>query len=159
MRARFDRIFQRSTGFATLDRLPKRPHANKAELLMVLDHPKIPMHTSGSENDIRCQVIRRAVSGATRGDTGRDCRDAFLGLGKTCRMLGVAFCDYRGARIDVAGAPNFQPRAYEGGDLAARTRLDHGLSSGPPHQRDLAMPRDQKDAPDLGTRSGSVTPR
>src|SRR4249919_381252 len=42
MRARFDRIFLRNTGFATLDRLLKRLHANKAELLLVLDRPEIP---------------------------------------------------------------------------------------------------------------------
>src|SRR5208282_3197323 len=58
MRARFDRIFLRTTGFATLDRLLQRLHANKAELLMVLDHPEIPLHTNGSENDIRCQVTK-----------------------------------------------------------------------------------------------------
>jgi hypothetical protein len=57
MRARFDRIFLRSTGFASLDRLLQRLHANKAELLMVLDHPEIPLHTNGSENDIRCQSL------------------------------------------------------------------------------------------------------
>jgi hypothetical protein len=105
LRARFDRIFQRRTGFATLDRLLKRLHANKAELLRVLDHPEIPLHTNGSENDIRCQVTKRAVSGGTHSDTGRDCRDAFLGLAKTCRKLGVAFWDYLGARIGVADAP------------------------------------------------------
>ena len=33
LRARFDRIFLRRTGFVTLDRLLKRLHANKAELL------------------------------------------------------------------------------------------------------------------------------
>jgi len=33
--------------------------ANKRELLMVLDRPKIPLHTNGSENDIRCQVTKR----------------------------------------------------------------------------------------------------
>lgn len=109
LRARFDRIFQRTTGFATLDRLLKRLHANKAELLRVLDHPEIPLHTNGSENDIRCQVTKRAVSGGTRTDTGRDCRDAFLGLAKTCRKLGVAFWDYLGARIGVAGAPVIAP--------------------------------------------------
>jgi len=80
--ARFDRIFQRRTDFTTLDRLLKRLHANKAELLMVLDHPEIPLHTNGSENDIRCQVTKRQVSGGTHSDTGRDCRDAFLGLAK-----------------------------------------------------------------------------
>jgi hypothetical protein len=111
LRQRFDRIFQRSTGFATLDRLLKRQHANKAELLMVLDHPEIPLHTNGSENDIRCQVTKRAVSGGTRSDTGRDCRNAFLGLAKTCSKLGVAFWDYLGARIGVAGAPVVAPLA------------------------------------------------
>jgi hypothetical protein len=104
MRTRFDRIFQRQTGFATLDRLLKRLHANKAKLLMVLDHPEIPLHTNGSENDIRCQVTKRAISGGTKTDLGRDCRDVFLGIAKTCRKLGVVFWDYLGARIGVPDA-------------------------------------------------------
>jgi hypothetical protein len=98
LRARFDRIFRRRTGFVTLDRLLKRLHANKAELLMVLERPEIPLHTNGSENDIRCQVTRRKVSAGTRSDAGRDCRDAFLGLAKTCAKHGVAFWDYLGSR-------------------------------------------------------------
>ena len=105
LRARFDRIFLRTTGFASLDRLLARLHANKAELLMVLDHPEIPLHTNGSENDIRCQVTKRQVSGGTKTDTGRDCRDAFLGLAKTCRKLAISFWDYLGNKIGVATAP------------------------------------------------------
>jgi len=105
LRARFDRIFRRSTGFATLDRLLQRLHANKAELLMVLDHPEIPLHTNGSENDIRCQVTKRQVSGGTHSDIGRDCRDAFLGLAKTCGKLSIAFWDFLGARLGVLGGP------------------------------------------------------
>jgi hypothetical protein len=105
LRARFDRIFQRRTGFLTLDRLLARLHANKAELLMVLDRPEIPLHTNGSENDIRCQVIKRKISGGTRSDPGRDCRDAFLGLAKTCAKLGVSFWDYLGARLALADNP------------------------------------------------------
>ena len=106
LRARFDRIFRRRTGFATLDRLLARLHANKAELLMVLERPEIPLHTNGSENDIRCQVTKRHVSGGTHSDIGRDCRDAFLGLAKTCRKLGIAFWDYLGARLNVCGSPS-----------------------------------------------------
>jgi hypothetical protein len=105
LRARFDRIFRRSTGFATLDRLLQRLYANKAELLMVLDHPDIPLHTNGSENDIRCQVTKRQVSGGTHSDIGRDCRDAFLGLAKTCGKLRIAFWDFLGARLGVSGGP------------------------------------------------------
>jgi hypothetical protein len=103
LRARFDRIFLRRTGFVTLDRLLKRLHANKAELLMVLDRPETPLHTNGSENDIRCYVTRRKISAGTRSDGGRDCRDAFLGLAKTCDKLGVALWDFLGSRFKVAG--------------------------------------------------------
>ena len=105
LRARFDRIFTRKTGFVTLDRLLARLHANKHELLMVLDRPEIPLHTNGSENDVRCQVTKRKVSGGTRSDTGRDCRDAFLGLSKTCAKLVFAFWDYLGSRLAVPNQP------------------------------------------------------
>src|SRR4029079_16831760 len=101
LRARFDRIFVRRTGFVSLDRLLRRLHANKAELLKVLDHPEIPLHTNGSEKDIRCQVTKRQVSGGTKTDVGRDCRNAFLGLAKTCRKLGISFWNYLGARLEV----------------------------------------------------------
>ena len=106
LRARFDRIFTRNTGFITLDRLLKRLHANKSELLMVLDRPEIPLNTNGSENDVRCQVTKRKVSGGTRSDAGRDCRDAFLGLSKTCAKLGIAFWHYLGSRLTVSNLPN-----------------------------------------------------
>ena len=109
LRARFDRIFRRRTGFVTLDRLLKRLHANKDELLMVLQRPEIPLHTNGSENDIRCQVTRRKVSAGTRSDLGRDCRDAFLGLAKTCAKHGVALWDYLGSRLTVPGQPIIPP--------------------------------------------------
>ena len=109
LRARFDRIFRRRTGFVTLDRLLARLWANKAELLMVLERPEIPLHTNGSENDIRCHVTRRKVSAGTRSDAGRDCRDAFLGLAKTCAKHRIAFWDYLGSRLNVHGQPAIPP--------------------------------------------------
>jgi len=56
LRARFDRIFKRKTDYVTLDRLLARLHRRKHELLRVLQHPEIPLHTNGSENDIRACV-------------------------------------------------------------------------------------------------------
>jgi uncharacterized small protein (DUF1192 family) len=109
LRARFDRIFQRRTGFVMLDRLLERLHANKVELLQVLDRPEIPLHTNGSENDIRAQVTRRKVSGGTRSNPGRDCRDAFLGLAKTCAKLSLSFWDYLGARLGIPGQASIPP--------------------------------------------------
>ena len=81
-----------------------RLHANKAELLLVLERPEVPLHTNGSERDLRPQVIRRKISGGTRSDNGRDCRDAFLGLLLTCAKLGVSFWDYLGDRLAVPEA-------------------------------------------------------
>jgi hypothetical protein len=79
--------------------LLKRLHANQTEWLTVLDGPATPLHTNGSENDIRCYVTRRKVSAGTRSDVGRDCRDAFLGLAKTCNKLGIAVWDYLGSKV------------------------------------------------------------
>ncbi len=56
MRARFDRIFTRKTGYILLDQQLRRLHRRKAHLLRVLDRPDIPLHTNGSENDIRSVV-------------------------------------------------------------------------------------------------------
>jgi hypothetical protein len=39
--------------------------------------------------DHRCHVTKRKVSGGTRSDLGRDARDTFLGLAKTCTKLGI----------------------------------------------------------------------
>ena len=107
--ARFDRIFLRPTGFVTLDRLLARLHANKAELLKVLERPAIPLHTNGSESDIRCYVTRRKISAGTRSEIGRDCRDALLSLAKTCDKLGIAIWDYLGSRFKAAGAAIIEP--------------------------------------------------
>ena len=104
--ARFDAIFTTQTCFATLNRLLKRLHAKKADLLMVLERPSTPLHTNGSESDLGCHVTRRKVSGGTRSDQGRDCRDAFLGLMKTCAKQSIRFWDYLGSRIGVPGATN-----------------------------------------------------
>jgi hypothetical protein len=101
LRARFDRIFRRQTGYLTLDRLLKRLHRRKHELLRVLDRPEIPLHTNGSENDIRAYVTKRKISGGTVSDAGRDARDVLLGLMKTCMKLGVSFFAYLGDRLDI----------------------------------------------------------
>jgi hypothetical protein len=84
-----------------LDRLLTRLHRRKHELLRVLDRPEIPLHTNGSENDIRAVVIKRKISGGTVSDAGRDARDVLLGLMKTCAKLAVSFFAYLGDRLGI----------------------------------------------------------
>ena len=104
LRRRFDRIFTRVTGFADLDEVVARTHANKDELLLVLDRPDIPLHTNGSENDVRSFVTKRRISGETRSAAGKQARDTFLSLLKTCSKLTISFWDYLGARLTIPDA-------------------------------------------------------
>jgi hypothetical protein len=104
LRARFDRIFRRQTDYVTLDRLLARLHRRKHELLRVLERPEIPLHTNGSENDIRACVTKRKISGGTMSTAGRTARDVMLGLMKTCSKLKVSFFRYLGNRLHVPGS-------------------------------------------------------
>jgi hypothetical protein len=40
----------------------------------------------------------------TRSDLGRDARDTFLALAKTCAKLGISFWNYLGARLNIPAA-------------------------------------------------------
>jgi hypothetical protein len=104
LRARFDRIFTRVTGFAELDEVVARLHANKDELLRVLDRPEIPLHTNSSETAVRSFVTKRKISGETRSAAGKQARDTFLSLLKTCSKLAISFWDYLGARLKIPDA-------------------------------------------------------
>jgi hypothetical protein len=74
-----------------------------ADLLRVLERPEVPLHNNGRESDIREFVKRRKISGGTRNDAGRRCRDTFASLKKTCRKLGVRFWDYLQDRVRGLG--------------------------------------------------------
>lgn len=101
LKQQFDEIFTQKTSYATLNSALKRIHNNKAELLVVLDRPDIPLHTNGSETDIRDYVKKRKVSGGTRSDEGRQCRDTFASLKKTCRKLDISFWHYLTDRLGI----------------------------------------------------------
>jgi hypothetical protein len=70
----------------------------------VLDRPDVPLHTNQSETDIRDYVKVRKISGGTRSEEGRRCRDTFTTLIKTCRKKGVSLWDYLLDRLTHAGA-------------------------------------------------------
>jgi len=101
--ARFDKIFTTQTNFATINEVLKGIHKEKAEFLRVLERPEVPLHNNVAEGDIREYVSIRKVSGGTRSDLGRRCRDTFASLKKTCRKLGVSFWDYLRDRLTGAG--------------------------------------------------------
>jgi hypothetical protein len=95
----FDRVFGSKTGWPALNAVLDRISGKHESLLLVLDHPEIPLTNNLSERDIREYAKKRKISAGTRSDLGRRCRDTFLSLKKTCRKLGVSFCRYLQDRI------------------------------------------------------------
>ena len=99
----FDEIFTQTTCSALLNAALKRINNNKSELMLVLERPDIPLHNNGAENPIREYVKKRKISGSTRSESGRRCRDTFTSLKKTCRKLGISFWQYLKDRIECTG--------------------------------------------------------
>jgi len=102
LESRFTAIFTQQTDYATLNQTLKRLRRHKDELLLVLRRPDVPLHTNGSETDIRDFVKKRKISAGTRSDLGRQCRDTFASLKKTCRKLGVSFWQYLNDRVSLS---------------------------------------------------------
>ena len=97
--ARFDDLVKQETDFTTINTVLKEMGEHKEELLRMLERPEVPLHNNGIESDIRDYVKVRKISGGTRSDAGRRCRDTFASLRKTCRKLGVSFWAYLRDRI------------------------------------------------------------
>jgi hypothetical protein len=101
LKARFDRLFGRTTGFADLDAALARLKRRKSELLVALERPEVPLNTNSSEQDVRDPVTIRKISGSTRSEDGRRCRDTFLSLKKTCQKNAISFWAYLGDRLGI----------------------------------------------------------
>src|SRR4051794_22897690 len=99
----FDDLVARRTGYPSIDSVLKGMAADRAELLLVLERPEVPLHNNLSEGHIRDYVKKRKISGSTRSESGRRARDTFASLKKTCRRLGVSFWAYLQDRVRGLG--------------------------------------------------------
>jgi hypothetical protein len=103
LEARFDTLVEQRTSYPSIDGVLKEMRDHQADLLRVLERPDLPLHNNAMESDIREFVKRRKISGGTRNEAGRRCRDTFASLKKTCRKLGVRFWDYLQDRVRGLG--------------------------------------------------------
>jgi Transposase IS66 family len=103
LEGRFDALVNQRTAYPSVNGVLKEMRDHKADLLRVLERPEVPLHNNAMESDIREYVKRRKISGGTRSDAGRRCRDTFASLKKTCRKLGVRFWDYLQDRVRGLG--------------------------------------------------------
>jgi hypothetical protein len=95
----FERLFSTCTGYDALDARIAKTRAKKASLLMVLQHPEIPLHNNPAELEARQRVRKRDVSFGPRTQDGVRAWDTFMSLAATTRKLGVSFYQYIHDRI------------------------------------------------------------
>ena len=103
MAQQFDELVAERTDYPSIDGVLKGMAADRAKLLLVLQRPEVPLHNNLSEGHIRDYVKKRKISGSTRSELGRQARDTFASLKKTCRRLGVNFWAYLQDRVRGLG--------------------------------------------------------
>ncbi len=72
------------------------------ELLLVLEHPELPLHNNPAELAARTMVQRRHISYGTQTKLGTKAWDTFMSLVDTTRKLGISFFEYVSDRISEA---------------------------------------------------------
>jgi hypothetical protein len=95
----FDALFQANTGFDLLDKEINRTKANKAELLLVLDYPMLPLHNNAAELAARKEVRKRDISLHTCSKIGTQVKNAMMSIVATATKLRVSVSDYIRDRI------------------------------------------------------------
>ena len=95
----FDKLFSTVTRYYALDQRIAKTNDKKSSLLMVLDHPEIPLHNNPAELGARTRVRKRVVSFGTRTEEGTKAWDTFMSLSATAKKLGINFYSYLYDRI------------------------------------------------------------
>jgi Transposase IS66 family len=101
--AEFERLMSEKSGYQQLDERKQLTRAKASELLLVLEHPELPLHNNAAELAARTMVQRRNISYATQSEQGTQAWDLFMSLVATTRKLGVSFFEYVGDRISRMG--------------------------------------------------------
>ena len=95
----FDTLFATVTGYRALDERIEKTKLKKASLLLVLDHPEIPLHNNPAELGARQRVRKRDVSFGPRTPNGAQAWDTFMTLTATAKKLGVSIYRYIQDRV------------------------------------------------------------
>jgi hypothetical protein len=98
----FDNLFSTETGYAALDQRIAKTKDKKSSLLIVLDHPEVPLHNNPAELGARTRVRKRVVSFGTRTICGTKAWDTFMTLSATAKKLGINSFNYLYDRISGA---------------------------------------------------------
>lgn len=99
--AEFDTLFGQITGYAALDQRIAKTRIKKNTLLLVLQHPELPLHNNAAELAVRQRVRKRDISFGPRTQAGVRAWDTFATLAATTKKLGISFYHFIQDRISA----------------------------------------------------------
>jgi len=96
----FDALFSTKTGYEALDERIAKSKSQKEELLVVLNHPEVPLHNNCSEGGARVEKRRRDVSLQTKTSEGTKSKDTMMSIVETCKKLGISAYEFIYDRVN-----------------------------------------------------------
>jgi len=114
LRASFDELFTRRTGYLALDERIAKTWANQDLLLLVLEHPDLPLHNNDMELAARRRVRKRDVSFGPQSRAGAQAWDTFQTIIATATKLDVqVYAYFLGRLMAPATTPTLADRIRE----------------------------------------------
>lgn len=104
IRTELERLFTTVTGYQQLDDRIAKTYLKKASLLLVLEHPELPLHNNPAELGACQRVRKRDISFGPQTSDGAKAWDTFQTLTATAQKLGVSIYDYILDRVSLTHA-------------------------------------------------------
>ena len=99
LRKKFQTLFATQTGYDKLDKQITATSKKIGSLLLVLEHPSIPLHNNPAEHMARRQARARDIHMHTMSEEGTNVKDTLATLVGTAKKLSVNIFDYLHDRI------------------------------------------------------------
>jgi len=121
LRAAFDSLVARQTGYDALDERIRKTADKREQLLAVLELPDLPLHNNDMELAARRRVRKRDVSFGPQSRAGARAWDTFQTIAATAQKLGVGLFHYLHDRlVSPETTPSLAERIAERSLLAAQ---------------------------------------
>ena len=104
LRFEFERLFSQKTDYEQLNQRLSKTLKHQEKLLLVLDHPEVPLHNNSAELGVRQRVRKRDISFGPRTEDGKVAWDSLMTISETAKKMKVSFYQYMLDRVSQKNA-------------------------------------------------------
>ncbi len=94
LRLEFETFFSQKTDYEQLNQRLATTLKHQEKLLLVLDHPEVPLHNNSAELGVRQRVRKRDVSFGPRTEEGKVAWDSLMTISETAKKMKISFYQY-----------------------------------------------------------------